>query len=134
MTLFGPEELSQQILDPGLCTLCGACANICPYIKVHNNKIVTIFSCDRTEGRCYAHCPKVGALLDKMSQSYQAQSYTDNPIGEYIKIEGKKYSLITVEITSLKNAMKETLQYKEDSSFILSCDKNKITIDLPLII
>ena len=40
MTLFGPEELSQQILDPGLCTLCGACANICPYIKVHNNKAV----------------------------------------------------------------------------------------------
>lgn len=86
MTLFGPEELSQQILDPGLCTLCGACANICPYIKVHNNKIVTIFSCDRTEGRCYAHCPKVGALLDKMSQFYKAQSFTENPIGEYIKI------------------------------------------------
>jgi len=55
-------------------------------------------------------------------------------IGEYIKIEGKKYSLITVEITSDKNAVKETLQYKEDSSFILTCDQNKITIDLPLII
>ena len=55
-------------------------------------------------------------------------------IGEYIKIEGKKYSLITVEITSNKNAIKEMLQYKEDTSFILSCDKNKITIDLPLII
>ena len=55
-------------------------------------------------------------------------------IGEYIKIEKKKYSLITVEITSNKNAIKEMLQYKEDTSFILSCDKNKITIDLPLII
>jgi nitrogen-specific signal transduction histidine kinase len=55
-------------------------------------------------------------------------------IGEYIKIDGKKYSLISVEITSEKNAKKETLQYKEDSSFILTCDKNKITIDLPLII
>ena len=55
-------------------------------------------------------------------------------IGEYIKIEGKKYSLITVKITSDKNAVKEVLQYKQDSSFILSCDKNEITIDLPLII
>ena len=55
-------------------------------------------------------------------------------IGEYIKIEGKKYSLIAVEITSNKDAVKELLQYKEDSSFILTCDKNKITIDLPLII
>ena len=86
MTLFGPEELSQQILDRGLCTLCGACANICPYIKVHNNKIVTLFSCDRTEGRGYAHCPKVGTLLEDMSQFYKAQSFTENPIGEYIKI------------------------------------------------
>ncbi|MAD43113.1 MAG: hypothetical protein CL623_12080 [Arcobacter sp.] len=55
-------------------------------------------------------------------------------IGEYIKIEGKKYSLITVKITSDKDAEKELLQYKQDSSFILSCNKNKITIDLPLII
>lgn len=55
-------------------------------------------------------------------------------IGEYIKIEGKKYSLIAVEITADKNARKELLQYKEDSSFILTCENNKITIDLPLII
>lgn len=54
-------------------------------------------------------------------------------IGEYIKIGGKKYSLISVKITSDKDAVKELLQYKEGSSFILSCDKNEITIDLPLI-
>lgn len=54
-------------------------------------------------------------------------------IGEYIRIDGKKYSLIAVEITSNKDAIKELLQYKEDSSFILTCDKNKICIDLPLI-
>ena len=51
-----------------------------------------------------------------------------------LKIEGKKYSLIAVEITADKNARKELLQYKEDSSFILTCENNKITIDLPLII
>ncbi|APW65518.1 MULTISPECIES: hypothetical protein [Arcobacteraceae] len=55
-------------------------------------------------------------------------------IGEYIRIDGKKYSLIAVEITSNKNAIKELLQYKEDSSFILTCNENKISIDLPLVI
>lgn len=54
-------------------------------------------------------------------------------IGEYIKIEGKKYSLISINITSDKDAIKELLQYKQDSPFILSFVKNKITIDLPLI-
>ncbi|WP_121626835.1 hypothetical protein [Poseidonibacter antarcticus] len=54
-------------------------------------------------------------------------------IGEYIKIEGKKYSLIAVEIISNKKARKELLQYKEDCSFILTCEENKVIIDLPLI-
>jgi len=55
-------------------------------------------------------------------------------IGEYIRIDGKKYSLITVEVVSDKDGELNKLSYKEDSSFILSADKNKITIDLPLII
>ena len=55
-------------------------------------------------------------------------------IGEYIRIEGKKYSLITVEIASDINPNIEGLTYKEDSSFIVSSGENKITIDLPLII
>ncbi|MFA9374094.1 MAG: hypothetical protein ACERKK_08045 [Poseidonibacter sp.] len=55
-------------------------------------------------------------------------------IGEYIRIEGKKYSLITVEIASDINANTQSLSYKEDSSFIVSSNENKITIDLPLII
>ena len=81
------------------------------------------------------------SFIKTLSQAFEAFASSSDihcsillKIGEYIKIEGKKYSLITVEITSEKNAEKETLQYKEDSSFILSCDKNKITIDLPLII
>ncbi|MCP4671087.1 MAG: hypothetical protein GY857_07255, partial [Desulfobacula sp.] len=93
MTLLGPEEISQQVLDTGLCTFCGACANLCPYIRVHNNKITTLFSCDRTQGRCYAHCPKVGISLKNISKLYQTQSYTENPIGEYIKIIRAKKSL-----------------------------------------
>lgn len=55
-------------------------------------------------------------------------------IGEYIKIDGKKYSLISVEIASDKVGEFSMLTYKEDSSFIVTCDENKITIDLPLII
>lgn len=53
--------------------------------------------------------------------------------GEYIKINGKKYNIVCVEITSFKNANLEKLSYQEESSFILNSQDNKISIDLPLI-
>jgi hypothetical protein len=55
-------------------------------------------------------------------------------IGEYIKIEEKKYSLISVEISTDKENDFSSLNIKENSSFILTKDGNKITIDLPLIL
>ena len=53
-------------------------------------------------------------------------------IGEYIKIDGKKYSLISVEISSNEKNDFSSINIKENSSFILTLDENKITIDLPL--
>ena len=55
-------------------------------------------------------------------------------IGEYIRIDGKKYSLISVEIASDKEGDFSNITYKDDSSFIVTCEDTKITIDLPLII
>ncbi len=55
-------------------------------------------------------------------------------IGEYIKIDEKKYSLISVEISTDKENDFSSLNIKENNSFILTEDENKITIDLPLIL
>jgi len=55
-------------------------------------------------------------------------------IGEYIRIDGKKYSLISVEIEADKKADITLLKQKDYNSFILSCEEDKVTIDLPLII
>lgn len=55
-------------------------------------------------------------------------------IGEYIKINGKKYSLITVEISSNEKSDLSPITVKENNSFILTLDENKVTIDLPLIL
>jgi nitrogen-specific signal transduction histidine kinase len=55
-------------------------------------------------------------------------------IGEYIKIDGRKYSLISVEISSDNEITINNLNPKEDNSLILTCEDNKITIDLPLIL
>ena len=55
-------------------------------------------------------------------------------IGEYIKINGKKYSLVSIEVSSDKNKDFSLINIKENNSFILILNKNKITIDLPLIL
>ena len=55
-------------------------------------------------------------------------------IGEYIKIDNKKYSLISVEISSNEKSDFSSITTKENSSFILTTDETKINIDLPLIL
>lgn len=55
-------------------------------------------------------------------------------IGEYIKIDEKKYSLISVEISSNEKSDFSSLNIKETNSFIITTDETKITLDLPLIL
>lgn len=55
-------------------------------------------------------------------------------IGEYIKIDDIKYSLISVEIIANEESDFSSLKIKETNSFILTYDDTKVTIDLPLIL
>ncbi len=56
-------------------------------------------------------------------------------IGEYIKINGKKHSIISVEIFSNIECCTKNFNYKDEhASFIITKDEDKITIDLPLIL
>lgn len=56
-------------------------------------------------------------------------------IGEYIKIDKKKYSLISIEVSSKDLADYSNFKHEDNSSyFILTKDKSKIAIDLPLIL
>lgn len=55
-------------------------------------------------------------------------------IGEYIKIDNIKYSLISVEIDAKEESDFSSLSIRETNSFILTYDDSKVTIDLPLIL
>lgn len=55
-------------------------------------------------------------------------------IGEYIRIEGKKYSLISVEISSNEDGDIIDSNIKDSGSYIVTLEKNRVTIDLPLIL
>lgn len=76
----------------------------------------------------------LGQVFEAFNNASTITSSIMLKIGEYIRIDGKKYSLITVEITSDMPGEISKIRYNEDSSFIVSCEENKTTIDLPLII
>lgn len=54
----GVMDLMGEVVGQGLCTVCGACVGICPYLKVYREKIVMIDICGVKEGQCYDICPR----------------------------------------------------------------------------
>lgn len=83
MQILGPAELSNRILARDLCTLCGACADLCPYVKSHQGKIARLFFCDKQTGRCHAACPRTGVDQEKISSSLFQKPLTENSLGHY---------------------------------------------------
>lgn len=74
-------------------------------------------------------------IYDSFAESKMLTTSVILKIGEYIKINEKKYSIISVEIfTNVLHAI-SPFTYKDDqASFIVTKDEGKITIDLPLIL
>ena len=67
--ILGQKELKDRVLDAGLCTDCGACVNLCPYVASYQDHTILIDSCDREEGRCYAFCPRTPTDLQALRES-----------------------------------------------------------------
>jgi len=90
MQMAGSKELMEQVLNQDLCSVCGACVDLCPYFKVYKGKVARIFECDLEQGRCFAHCPKTETDVDRLAQHYFKQSYSKAPLGVYRRIEVSK--------------------------------------------
>jgi coenzyme F420 hydrogenase subunit beta len=65
----GQAALLSNVVNQGLCTGCGACTELCPYMKNHNAETVALFSCDRDEGRCFSYCPRIPTDWDELKNS-----------------------------------------------------------------
>jgi len=83
MALFGPTELSADVLEEGLCVGCGACIHLCPYFATHRGKTAMLFPCSAETGRCHAYCPKTEVDLDAISRAFSGAGYTGDPIGSF---------------------------------------------------
>ena len=84
--VFGPKELVEDVFNKALCIGCGACIDLCPYLKNHKGKTTQLFPCDLSKGRCYAYCPKAEVNLDDLSNRVRGVPYDGRPLGSHQKI------------------------------------------------
>ncbi|MBN2462019.1 MAG: Coenzyme F420 hydrogenase/dehydrogenase, beta subunit C-terminal domain [Dehalococcoidia bacterium] len=78
----GCKELFDEVIDVGLCALCGACAGGCPYLVYHKGKIALLDNCTRVdESQCYEYCPRTYTDMNEVSQKVFGMPYGDDEIG-----------------------------------------------------
>jgi coenzyme F420 hydrogenase subunit beta len=81
MEVKGSKELLKQVIDAGLCTLCGACAGGCPYLVSYKGRIVLLDDCTITEGQCYRYCPRTYTDMDAVNQQIFGIPYSGDELG-----------------------------------------------------
>ncbi|MEW6274541.1 MAG: Coenzyme F420 hydrogenase/dehydrogenase, beta subunit C-terminal domain [Bacillota bacterium] len=82
----GPVELKTQVQDRNMCTACGACAGLCPYIYTVREKVAVIYPCGRTAGSCYRVCPRTPTALGELDRRVFGAPRTDHVLGEHSAI------------------------------------------------
>lgn len=54
----GPEQLKTEVIGSGWCVSCGACVEMCPYIKAVGDRVAVTHPCNLSDGNCYIVCPR----------------------------------------------------------------------------
>jgi len=81
LAIKGVEDLKKTVLDQGLCTACGACASLCPYIDIVGAKAVIIEHCGIKEGQCYTFCPRTYVDLTSLDEKIFGSYRKDLAVG-----------------------------------------------------
>ena len=81
-TIGGLQQLREQVLDAGLCTFCGACSGLCPYLKPFQGRVTVMESCPVTSSRCISFCPRSAFDMDAASERLHGAGYRGEPLGE----------------------------------------------------
>ena len=79
----GADELQVEVQQADLCTVCGMCAGLCPYIKEMEEKVAVIERCGRSDGRCYRFCPRTATDIDALDEMAFGAKRTDPILGVY---------------------------------------------------
>ena len=79
----GSLELEQEVLKKELCTACGACLGLCPYLRVRKENVVLLEPCGLKEGRCYEVCPRTKLDFSALNQQVFGEERRDYVLGRH---------------------------------------------------
>jgi coenzyme F420 hydrogenase subunit beta len=79
----GPRGLKDRVLAAGLCTACGMCVGLCPYIREKAEHVAFVAECSREEGRCYKVCPQTEADLASLRLPLADAPHQDPLLGPH---------------------------------------------------
>jgi coenzyme F420 hydrogenase subunit beta len=102
------KELFKDVIDKGLCTLCGGCFGFCPYFVIHEGRIVRLHQCKITEGQCYQYCPRTFTDMDAISRHIFGIPCGEDEIG------------IAKEVFLARSTDKEIQQKAQDGGVVTS--------------
>jgi coenzyme F420 hydrogenase subunit beta len=81
MELTACKELETKVIKEKLCTLCGACTGMCPYLIAYRGRIVLRDECHLSQGRCHHFCPRVSVNLNDVHRVIFGKPYPWNSLG-----------------------------------------------------
>src|SRR4030043_760636 len=82
----GLKALEEKVFGRDLCTACGACLSLCPYLRSWKGRVVKLDDCNLEEGRCFAYCPRTEVDLDEVYQRIFGKNYEEIEIGPFKRI------------------------------------------------
>jgi coenzyme F420 hydrogenase subunit beta len=86
METKGQQSLRAEVIDKGLCALCGACSGMCPYFAAYRGRMVALDDCAVDEGRCYGFCPRTSTDLDAVSNAVFGAEYDAGALGKTAEV------------------------------------------------
>lgn len=75
------QELHDRVIRENLCTYCGACTGICPYLVPYKGRIVIKDECNVDHGRCRAFCPRIAVDMGHLHNLMFHSPYEASDLG-----------------------------------------------------
>ena len=76
------KELEQEVIKQSLCTFCGACTGMCPYLVAYRGRVVLRDECTLEQGRCRTFCPRAAVDLNEIHRAVFGAPYEWNSMGK----------------------------------------------------